>query len=105
MLAARTTGTLMQTLYGAVKEIANDADLMLPGEKGKIVHPAVYKYFHPPRNKQSEFKPYIIVQLGKEKQELLQPTDESEINFRVVVGIYHDSMEIAEGMDTLVGAM
>ena len=89
-----------------VQVIAQATDFVFAGENGQLSNPAVHKYFLPPRNvrDQSE-KAYIIVQLGKEKQDLQEPTDESHIHFQIVMGIYHDSKEIAEGMDTLVSAL
>lgn len=101
-----TTSELMQLLVCVVNNIAQAQDFVFAGENGQLSNPTVYKYFLPPRNKHEQSKKsYIVVQLGKEKQDLQEPTDESHINFQIVLGIYHDSLEIDEGMDALVIAL
>ncbi|WP_312199318.1 hypothetical protein [Anaerospora hongkongensis] len=101
-----TTSRLIQLLYDEVQTIAQDADFLFPGEKGKLSHPIVYKYFLPPRNKIEQTKrAYIALQLGKEKQDMQQDTDSIDIHFQLVFGLYHDSVEVAEGLDTLVSAL
>lgn len=101
-----TTSKVIQLLYDEVQAIAQDADFVFAGEKGELSHPVVYKYFLPPRNKIEQTKrAYIALQLGKERQEMQQDTDVSDIHFQLVFGLYHDSVEIAEGLDTLVSAL
>lgn len=101
-----TTSRLIQLLYDEVQTIAHDADFVFACEKDELNHPVVYKYFLPPRNKIEQTKrAYIVLQLGKERQEMQQDTDVSDIHFQLVFGLYHDSVEIAEGLDTLVSAL
>lgn len=101
-----TTSKLIQLLYDVVQAIAQEADFVFAGEKEEMSNPVVYKYFLPPRNKMEQTKrAYIVLQLGKERQEMQQDTDESDIHFQLVFGLYHDSFEIAEGLDTLVSAL
>lgn len=100
-----TTSELMQLLFYAVSNIAADADLALASEQGEMQPPAVHKYFLPPRNKKIPSRSYIVVQLGKEKQDLQQDTDESEIGFQIVLGVYNNSSDLAEGLDILVSYM